>query len=145
VRVLLETTAGQGTGLGSRFEELAWLLAEVSFPQRLGICLDTCHVFAAGYDLRTAEAYEETMGEFERLIGLEKLKFFHLNDSKKELGSRVDRHEHIGQGHIGLNGFRALLNDSRFVSHPMTLETPKGKDLREDRENLAILRGLISV
>ena len=142
VTILLETTAGQGTGLGYRFEELAWILEHVSVPDRLGVCVDTCHIFAAGYDIRTPETYAATFAEFDRLIGIDRIRFFHLNDSKKELGSRVDRHEHIGKGCIGLEGFRALLHDPRFSNHPMTLETPKGKDLAEDRENLAVLRSL---
>ena len=142
VTVLLETTAGQGTGLGYRFEELAWILEKSKYPDRLGICVDTCHIFAAGYDIRTSEAYAATFAKFDRLIGIDRIRFFHLNDSKKELGSRVDRHEHIGKGHIGQQGFRQLLTDPRFSQHAMTLETPKGKDLAEDRENLAVLRSL---
>lgn len=141
--ILVETTAGQGTSLGSNFEELAHIRMKSSFPDRIGVCLDTCHIFAAGYDIRSSKAYQQTMEEFDRIIGVEYLHFFHLNDSKKEMGSRVDRHEHIGLGCIGLNGFRHLLNDSRFAAHPMTLETPKGEDLREDIENLATLRKLI--
>jgi deoxyribonuclease-4 len=143
VTVLLETTAGQGTSLGSRFEELAFVLVHSRYPQRLGVCVDTCHIFAAGYDIRTHLAYTQTMEEFDRLVGIEKIKFFHLNDSKQQLASRVDRHEHIGQGAIGFDGFRSLLNDPRFADHPMTLETPKGDDLQEDRDNLLILRGLL--
>lgn len=143
VRVLLETTAGQGTGLGSRFEELGWMISNSRFSGRLGVCLDTCHIFAGGYDIRTPAAYARTMAEFDRTIGLDRLCFFHLNDCKKELGSRVDRHEHIGQGRIGLEGFRLLLNDPRFAGQAMTLETPKGKDLAEDRENLRVLRSLL--
>ena len=142
VNILLETTAGQGTGLGYRFEELAGILEKSKYPDRLGVCVDTCHIFAAGYDIRTPEAYEHVFAEFDRLIGIARIRFFHLNDSKKELGSRVDRHEHIGKGYIGISGFRELLNDPRFTHHPMTLETPKGKDLAEDRENLAVLRSL---
>ena len=144
VMVLLETTAGQGTGLGSRFEELAAVIAASRFPERLGVCLDTCHVFAAGYDLRTPAAYAATFTDFDRIIGLGRLRFFHLNDARKDLGSRVDRHEHIGQGKIGLEGFRLLLNDPRFTRHPMVLETPKSKDLHEDAANLAVLRGLLA-
>ncbi|MBT8328786.1 MAG: deoxyribonuclease IV [Desulfofustis sp.] len=140
--VLLETTAGQGTSLGSRFEELAWIRENSRCAEKIGFCLDTCHIFAAGYDIRSEESYNQTFNDFDRLIGLQHLHFFHLNDSKKELGSRVDRHEHIGQGCIGLQGFRNLLNDARFAAHPMTLETPKGEDLKEDIENLATLRGL---
>ncbi len=143
VSVLLETTAGQGTGLGSRFEELGAILHGAKYRERLGVCFDTCHVFAAGYDLRTREAYGQTMSSFDRLVGLDRIRFFHLNDSKKGLGSRVDRHEHIGKGAIGLEGFRHLLNDPAFARHSMTLETPKGKDLREDRENLQQLRQLL--
>ncbi len=144
VIVLLETTAGQGTGLGSRFEELASIIAHSKYPEKLGVCVDTCHIFAAGYDIRSRESYQATMAEFDKVVGIERIKFFHLNDSKKGLGSRVDRHEQIGQGEIGLEGFRNLLNDPRFANHPMTLETPKGKDLQEDRDNLAALRGLLA-
>ena len=143
VKVLLETTAGQGTGIGSRFEELAWIINYSKFSHRLGVCLDTCHIFAGGYDIRTPQAYKHTFQEFDRYIGLERLLFFHLNDAKKDLGSKVDRHEHIGKGNIGLKGFKLLLNDPRFANHPMTLETPKGKDLHEDRENLKVLRSLM--
>lgn len=141
--VLIETTAGQGTALGSTFEELAFIRSKARFKDRIGACLDTCHIFAAGYDIRSAEAYQETMDRFDALVGIENLLFFHLNDSKKDLGSRVDRHEHIGTGCIGLEGFSNLLNDPRFSNHPMTLETPKGDDLKEDIENLARLRSLI--
>ncbi|WP_028581032.1 deoxyribonuclease IV [Desulfogranum japonicum] len=143
VRILLETTAGQGTGLGSRFEELGWIRANSSYAERLGVCVDTCHIFAAGYDIRTPEAYRATMAALEEQVGLQHVHFFHLNDSKKELGSKVDRHEHIGKGCIGKQGFAHLLNDPQFVSHPMTLETPKGDDLAEDRENLRVLRLLM--
>lgn len=142
VMLLLETTAGQGTGLGSTFEELSYIRQCSKFPQRIGVCVDTCHIFAAGYDLRSKEAYEATITDLDRHVGLENVKFFHLNDSKKDLGCRVDRHEHIGKGMIGLEGFRNLVNDPRFVDMPMTLETPKGDDLIEDRENIAILKGL---
>lgn len=140
--VLVETTAGQGTGLGSRFEEIGYILKNSRFPEKIGVCLDTCHVFAAGYDIRTEAAYQATLAEFDRLIGLDHLRFFHLNDSKKDLGSRVDRHEHIGAGCIGKDAFSLLINDERFQKHAMTLETPKGEDLREDIENLQLLRGL---
>jgi deoxyribonuclease-4 len=142
VMVLLETTAGQGTSLGADFTELARIIHGSAFPAQLGVCFDTCHVFAAGYDLRTPAAYRKTMAEFERTIGLARLKFFHLNDSRKELGSRVDRHAHIGQGHLGLAAFRLLVNDPRFADHPMVLETPKSADLHEDRESLRLLGGL---
>jgi deoxyribonuclease-4 len=143
VMILLETTAGQGTSLGADFSELAKIITGSAFPARLGVCFDTCHVFAAGYDLRTPVAYRKTMAEFERLIGLERLKFFHLNDSKKELGSRVDRHAHIGQGHLGVESFRLLVNDPLFAEHPMVLETPKSEDMHEDKENLQLLRSLL--
>lgn len=143
VQILLETTAGQGTGLGSSFGELAAMIAGSRYPERLGVCIDTCHIFAAGYDIRSKEAYRATMDDCEQRLGRDPIKFFHLNDSQKDLGSRVDRHQHIGQGHIGLEGFRNLLNDPHFRRHPMTLETPKGKDLQEDRDNLAVLRGLL--
>jgi len=110
--------------------------------ERLGICLDTCHVFAAGYELRTPEGYAATMDAFERVIGLDRLKALHLNDSRGMLGSRKDRHEHIGKGHIGLQGFRHVLTDPRLAVVPGLLETPKSDDLHEDRENLAVLRSL---
>jgi deoxyribonuclease-4 len=145
VKALLELTAGQGTCLGHRFEHLAVVLDKVQEPKRLGVCLDTCHVFAAGYSFGTAAEYEAMLDEFDRLIGLKRLKLFHLNDSKKPCGSRVDRHEHIGRGHIGLEPFRRLLNDPRFQKTPMILETPKedahGNEM--DPVNLAALRGLI--
>ena len=142
VSVIIETTAGQGTNLGSKFEEIAFILNESHYRDHLGVCFDTSHAFAAGYDLRTPETYEKTFSLFDQVIGLQRLKFFHLNDSKRPLGSRVDRHEHIGKGEIGLNGFRLLLNDPRFREHPMVLETPKGKDLKEDKKNLRVLRSL---
>jgi deoxyribonuclease-4 len=142
-RVLLETTAGQGTSLGYRFEHLAWLMAHTPEGERLGVCLDTCHVFAAGYELSTPEGYAATMESFDRLIGLERLEVIHLNDSKGHLGSRKDRHEHIGKGYIGLDGFRHVLNDVRLAGLPGLLETPKSADLHEDRENLAVLWSLV--
>ncbi len=144
VMVLLETTAGQGTGLGSCFEELAHVINHSDYSDRLGVCFDTCHAFAAGYDISTKAGYKKTFAEFETIIGLKHLKYFHLNDSKKELGSRVDRHAHIGKGEIGLEGFRLLMNDPRFAHHPMVLETPKEKDLKEDMENLKLLRSLLT-
>jgi len=139
VMVLLEVTAGQGTVLGGRFEHLAQLLGDSAAPERLGVCFDTCHAFAAGYDLRTPEAYAQTFARLDSLVGLERLKAIHLNDSRGKLGGRLDRHEHIGLGHLGLGPFRLLLNDHRFAQLPMVLETPKGKDLKEDVENLATL------
>jgi deoxyribonuclease-4 len=144
VRILLETTAGQGTALGHRFEHLRHVLERVRRPERVGVCLDTCHVFAAGYDLRTAAAYAQTLAEFDRVVGLARLGAVHLNDSKKDLGSRVDRHEHIGKGCLGLEAFRCLVNDPRLRGLPMVLETPKGDDLREDVENLERLRALLT-
>ena len=143
LKILLETTAGQGTSLGSRFEELGWLLHNCRFPQHLGVCLDTCHIFAAGYDLRSEAAYQHAMAELHRHIGVDQLHFIHLNDSQKDCGSRVDRHAHIGEGCIGLEGFAHLLNDPRWQHLPMTLETDKGDDLAEDMENLQRLRALL--
>ena len=143
VMVLLETTAGQGTNLGASFEELAAIIAASAYPKQLGVCYDTCHTFAAGYDIRTLKSYAQTMATFDRLLGLERLKFFHLNDASKGLGSRIDRHTHIGQGEITVEGFCNLINDPRFADHPMVLETPKSDDLHEDRENLNLLRSLL--
>lgn len=142
VRVLLETTAGQGTSLGASFEELGRILQQSRFPERLGVCVDTCHIFAAGYDIRTQDLYEQTMKQLDDAVGLHQVKLFHLNDSKKGCGARVDRHEHIGEGEIGLEGFRCLVNDSRFADIPMALETPKGDDLLDDIENLKRLHSL---
>jgi deoxyribonuclease-4 len=144
VKVLLETTAGQGSNLGYTFAQLRQIIDMVEEGDRLGICLDTCHVFTAGYDITTRKGYEATFDELDRVIGLERLHAIHLNDSKKPLGSRVDRHEHIGKGALGLEPFRMLVNDQRLLDVPMILETPKGKDNAEDLENLATLRGLIA-
>ena len=144
VKVLYEIAAGQGACVGHRFEHLAELLRRTGNAQRTGICLDTCHLFAAGYDLRTKSAYEQTMTEFDRIIGLKRIEAIHLNDSKKELGSRVDRHEHIGKGQIGLEGFRCLVNDRRLARIPMVLETPKDEECTEDVINLKVLRGLLA-
>lgn len=141
--VLLETTAGQGSCLGHRFEQLARLFELVPHHDRLGVCVDSCHIFAAGYDIRTPETYAATFAEFDRVIGLDRVRCFHLNDSQKDLGSRVDRHSHIGQGCIGLEGFRLLVNDPRFTQLPMIIETPKGDDMAEDVENLSLLRSLV--
>jgi deoxyribonuclease IV len=145
-RCLLETTAGQGTALGWRFEQLAAMLAGVKHPDHFGICFDTCHVFAAGYPLGTPKEYRATMAAFDRLIGLDRIKAFHLNDSRRELGSHVDRHEHIGRGHLGIEPFRLLLSDRRFRNVPMYLETPKGEENGEnmDAVNLRVLRGCLS-
>ena len=144
VMVLIENTAGQGTNLGSTFEEISFIINESQYSDSLGVCFDTSHAFAAGYDIRTRVTYEDTLSKFDQIVGLERLKFFHINDSKRPLDSRVDRHEHIGEGEIGLAGFRLLLNDPRFRQHPMVLETPKGKELKEDKENLRVLRSLIA-
>lgn len=144
VQILLEATAGQGTNLGYRFEQLAYLLEQTPQGDRLGICLDTCHLFGAGYELRTPEGYAATIAAFEQTIGLSRLKAWHLNDSKNGLGSRKDRHEHIGQGALRLEAFRLLLHDPRMEGLPGLLETDKSDDLHEDRENLATLRALCS-
>lgn len=142
-RVLIETTAGQGSNLGRTFEELGALIHGSRFPEKFGVCFDTCHTFAAGYDTATEDGYRDTMEQFDRVIGLARLQCFHLNDSKKGLGSRVDRHEHIGQGTLGLNPFRFILNDPRFTAIPKILETPKGDDDEMDSVNLGVLRGLV--
>ncbi len=144
VLTLLETTAGQGSSIGHRFEQLAAIIEKVSAPERVGFCLDTCHVFAAGYEIRTEEGYAETINSFDSILGLDNLMAFHFNDSKRELGSHVDRHDHIGAGQIGLDGFRHFVNDTRFADRSALLETPKSDDLHEDVENLARLRDLIA-
>jgi deoxyribonuclease-4 len=143
VRIALENTAGQGTCLGHQIKHLAAIFEGCKQPQRLGVCLDTAHFFAAGYDLRTPRGWDEAMGEVDSLIGLDQVLAFHLNDSKTELGSRVDRHAGIGQGKIGREPFRHIVNDARFRDLPGCLETPKSADLHEDVENLAILRSLV--
>lgn len=151
-RVLLEHTAGQGTNLGHRFEHLAAILDRVGGSPRVGVCIDTCHLLAAGYDVCSPEGYERTFHEFDRIVGLDRIKVFHLNDSKKPCGSRVDRHEHIGKGCLGLEPFRMLLNDARFAGLPMLLETPKLETPESkrrsdvdpwDARNLRTLRKLI--
>jgi deoxyribonuclease-4 len=142
---LLETTAGQGTTLGRTFEELAAIIDGVEAKERIGICLDTCHVFAAGYDLRTDEGYAEMMRHFDAVLGIDRLKAIHLNDSKFPLGSNRDRHEHIGQGEIGLEGFRNIVNEPRLAGVPGLLETEKGDDDIYDGQNLATLRGLVTM
>ncbi|MBI4161699.1 MAG: deoxyribonuclease IV [Acidobacteria bacterium] len=141
--VCLETTAGQGTCLGHRFEHFRHLIEHSAVAGRLGFCLDTCHLLAAGYDLRTRNGYRSVMGRFDRLVGLDRVRVIHLNDAKRGLGSRVDRHEHIGRGCVGVEAFRCLLRDRRFAGVPKLLETPKGKDgTAADRRNLAVLRRL---
>jgi deoxyribonuclease-4 len=149
--VLLEHTAGQGTALGATFEQLASIIEKMNGHPRVGVCLDTCHLYASGYDIGSPEGYAETFTRFERLIGFDRLKAFHLNDSKKPLGSRVDRHDHIGRGCLGVEPFRRLVNDPRFRGLPMLLETPKeegpakapDKMDRFDARNLATLRRLV--
>jgi deoxyribonuclease-4 len=141
--VCLETTAGQGTNLGYRFEQLARIIEMVEDKSRMTVCLDTCHAFAAGYALRDVKEYRATMREFDRIVGLKRLKVIHFNDSKKPFGSKKDRHEHIGKGELGLEPFRNILNDRRLNKVPKILETPKSEDLHEDIENLKILRSLI--
>jgi len=143
VSVLLENTAGMGSSIGHRFEQLAAILERVRDPGRVGFCLDTCHLFAAGYDITSEAGYHAVMEEFQRLIGLRKIRAFHLNDSLRPFDSRVDRHAHIGQGFIGLQAFRCLMNDRRFSSVPKILETPKDKDLAQDIMNLRTLRQLV--
>ncbi len=138
VTLLMETTAGQGTALNHRFEQIAWLLDALNGDARLGVCLDACHVFAAGYDIRTPDTYEATFSEFGSVVGFDRLKAIHANDSKKGLGSRIDRHEHIGEGEIGEQAFRLLVNDPRFERVPILLETPEAPEMH--RVNLERLR-----
>ncbi len=141
-KIALETTAGQGSCLGCTFEQLDYILTNVREPERLCVCLDTAHVFEAGYDIGTEAATRKVFQQFDRIIGLQHLAAIHLNDSKTARGSRVDRHAHIGKGQIGLEAFRFIMRDRRFRKIPKVLETPKGKDLKEDVENLKVLRGL---
>ena len=143
VVTLLETAAGQGTCVGCTFEELGRIIELVDDKSRVGVCFDTCHVFAAGYELRTRDAYERTIDEMLEHVGLDNVGAFHLNDSKKPLGSRVDRHQHIGQGELGLEPFRFLLNDPRFKRIPKVIETPKPDEAEADRRNLRVLRSLV--
>lgn len=140
---MLELTAGQGTAIGYKFEHMRDIIDLVEEKERMSVCIDTAHIFAAGYDLRSEKAYEKTMREFDDIIGLDLLKCYHMNDSKKELGSRVDRHNHIGEGFIGKEGFANIMNDERVAHIPKVLETPKGKEQLEDIENLKVLRSLI--
>lgn len=146
-RVLIETTAGQGSYLGGTFEEIAAIIDACDYKDRLGVCFDTCHVYAAGYDLRTRATYEATFEQFDATIGLDRLEAFHLNDSMKKFGSHADRHDHIGKGEIGLDAFAFLTNDPRFAKHPMYLETPKkvtDEGVSWDVLNLATLKKLMS-
>ena len=142
-KIALETTAGQGSSVGSKFSEIEEIIRLVDDKKRIGVCFDTCHSFAAGYDIKTKEGYKNTWKEFDREIGIDKLLAFHINDSKKGLNSHLDRHEHIGKGELGLEPFRMILNDKRFDNIPMCLETPKGPELEEDIINLKILESLI--
>src|ERR1700730_1658381 len=142
-KIALETTAGQGSCLGEKFEHLAYIIGNVREPERLCVCLDTAHVFAAGYDLGNESAARKTFREFDRVVGLDRMVAIHLNDSKTPRGSRVDRHEHIGKGQIGIEAFRFIMRDRRFRKIPKVLETPKGKDLAEDVVNLKTLRDLV--
>jgi deoxyribonuclease IV len=142
-KIALETTAGQGSCLGDKFEQLAAIIENVREPERLCVCLDTAHVFEAGYDIGSEAGVKKMFREFDRVIGLDRLAALHLNDSKTALGSRVDRHEHIGKGKIGLDAFRFIMRDRRFRKIPKVLETPKGKELAEDVENMKTLRELI--
>jgi deoxyribonuclease-4 len=141
-KLALETTAGQGSCLGHTFEQIAYIIDNAREPERLCVCLDTAHVFAAGYDITSEAAIRKTFREFDRVIGRDRLVAIHLNDSKASRGSRVDRHEHIGKGKIGLAAFRYVMRGQRFAKIPKVLETPKGKDMREDVENLKTLRTL---
>ncbi len=140
---VVEVTAGQGTTLGYKFEQINKIITGVQQKNRMAVCIDTCHIFAAGYDISTEKGYEKTFKEFEEIVGLEKLVAFHVNDSKKGLASKVDRHEHIGKGEIGLLGFKLLMNDERFDHIPKILETPKEEDMLDDVENMKILKKLI--
>ncbi len=141
--LLFETTAGQGSQLGYKFDQLGKIIELIKRKDKIGVCVDTCHIFAAGYNISTPSGYVQTFEEFDKVIGLDRIKLFHLNDSKRELRSRIDRHEHIGKGMLTLTAFKLLLQDKRFQHLPMILETPKGKDMKEDKINLKVLRSLI--
>jgi deoxyribonuclease IV len=143
VKSVIETTAGQGTAIGYRFEHLRQIIDLVEQQERMAVCVDTCHIFAAGYDIVTEAGYEQTFNEFDSIIGLDRLVAFHVNDAKRERGSRIDRHEHIGKGTIGKAGFRLLMNDARFSAIPKILETPKEEDMKEDVINMRVLRSLV--
>ncbi|OGL46613.1 MAG: deoxyribonuclease IV [Candidatus Schekmanbacteria bacterium RBG_16_38_10] len=143
VKIAIETTAGQGRNLGYRFEQMAEIIRLMKYKRKAGICLDTCHIFAAGYDIRDEKGYKKTIDDFDKIIGIKRLMAIHLNDSKKELGSRVDRHWHIGKGFIGLDAFRFIMNDKRFIKIPKVLETPKEADMKEDVMNLKVLKSLL--
>jgi deoxyribonuclease IV len=140
--LLLETTAGQGSSLGSCFDQLSTIMENVFKSENLGVCMDTSHIFAAGYDIRTDESYDHTMNAFSSTIGFQHLHLFHLNDSKKEIGSRIDRHEHIGKGFIGIDAFKRIMNDSRFINVPKIIETPKENNM--DHVNLNLLKMIMN-
>ena len=142
-KILLETTAGQGSSIGYRFDQLRTIIDKTSYSNMLGICLDTCHVFAAGYDITSKKTYSATMTEFNDILGIEILKLIHVNDSKREYGSKVDRHEHIGKGYIGTRGLACILNDPKLKAIPMILETPKFNDDEADKMNLKKVRSLL--
>jgi deoxyribonuclease-4 len=144
VVTLLETSAGQGSCVGCSFEEIGKVRARVDDHSRIGVCVDTCHIFASGYDIRTRDGYERTIDDLEEHVGIENVGAFHLNDSKKHLGSRVDRHEHIGKGQLGLDAFAFVLNDPRFARIPKLLETPKTVETESDRVNITTLRSLVA-
>lgn len=144
VSILLENTAGQGTNLGYSFEQLAIIREKAQNKKRIQFCFDTCHAFAAGYDLRSAQTYKAVWEKYDQIIGIEHLKAIHINDSQKSLSSRIDRHEHIGKGKLGLEFFDLLFNDPRFFDIPKILETPKKNDLKDDKVNLETLRNLLS-
>lgn len=143
VTILLETTSGQGTNLGYKFEQLAYIISKVSNSSSFGVCYDTCHTFSAGYDIRNEDAFNKTMDSFDKIIGLNLLKVIHVNDSKYPLGSRKDRHEHIGKGYIGLKAFELLVNFEKFKDIPFLLETEKSEDYHEDIENCSVLQSLL--
>ncbi len=143
-KILLETTAGQGSNMGYTFEQLRAIIDGTAFPDRFAVCYDTCHTFASGYDITTREGYAAVFAHFDQVIGTDRIQCFHMNDSKKGLNSRVDRHEHIGQGAMGLEGFRFLVNDPRFATIPKILETPKGDNGEMDIVNLKILRDMVA-
>lgn len=143
VKSMLELTAGQGTAIGYRFEHIASIIELIEKKELLSVCIDTAHIFAAGYNIKNSKSYRNVINEFDEIIGLERLNCIHMNDTKKELGSRVDRHEHIGEGFIGLDGFSNLMNDKKLEDIPKILETPKGKEQLEDLKNLEVLKQLI--
>ncbi len=142
--ILLENTAGQGSNVGYKFEQLAKIISQVKHKKRIGVCLDTCHAFTSGYDFRTEKEYKAMWQEFDKIIGIEKLKAIHMNDSKSDLGSNVDRHENIGEGKLGLAAFKLIMNDPKFLHIPKIIETPKGENWqKDDKKNLDTLIGLV--